>query len=109
MYVGPFSQCELSRSKLLVKVSMLCNNINKVFVTELKVLKDLPYEIILGRSDMRDHNLTFNCVQTDTLQTPNHATQREGNTQPDLDTRHDLAQSEEGMGIPLDSQSPIAT
>jgi hypothetical protein len=42
---------------MFVKLSLICNDVNKIFITELKVLKNLPYEIILGRQVMKDQGL----------------------------------------------------
>ena len=78
---GAFGQCELSKKKMFVKLSILCNDVSKVFITELKVLKNLPYEIILGRKVMIENDLTFEKgTPTGAPRTPLIATMKGGHT-----------------------------
>jgi hypothetical protein len=105
---GAFGQCELSKKKMFVKLSMICNDVNKVFITELKVLKNLPYEIILGRTVMQEHNLTLGQgALTGTSRVPNIATMKGGQTQPDLHTQTEAATTGVRLGTHLDSLTSI--
>jgi hypothetical protein len=56
---GAFGGCELSTRKLQVHIAMPCVNLIKNFQVELKVVKQLPYEIMLGRQDMFKHDLAL--------------------------------------------------
>ena len=54
---GAFGGCELSTRKLNVHLSVTCGKVTKNFETLLKVVKHLPYEIMIGRQDMIKHKL----------------------------------------------------
>ena len=56
---GTIGGCELSTRKLNVHLAISCGNLIKNCETQLKVVKHLPYEIMLGRQDMIKTNLTL--------------------------------------------------
>ena len=41
-----------------MNIALSCGNLIKNFETQLKVVKHLPYEIMLGRQDMIKNSLT---------------------------------------------------
>ena len=63
---GAFGGCELSTRKLLVHIALTCQTVTKQFELELKVVKNLPYDIMIGRADMLKNNIQL----SDTLNTP---------------------------------------
>jgi hypothetical protein len=60
---GAFGGCELSTRIITVEIEILNKGVNKKFETNLKVVKHLPYEIMIGRQDMLAHELSINIGQ----------------------------------------------
>jgi hypothetical protein len=56
---GAFGDCQLSKKKLRAKVKILEDNFVKEFTIDFKVLRNLPYEAIVGRTAMIIHRLTL--------------------------------------------------
>jgi hypothetical protein len=56
---GAFGGCELSTRTVNVFIQLPNDNVIKEFETQLKVVKRLPYEIMIGRQDMTTHRLSI--------------------------------------------------
>jgi hypothetical protein len=56
---GAFGECPLSKKKLHIRVKIFEDGSYKEFDSDFKVLRKLPYEVIVGRRDMVKHRLTL--------------------------------------------------
>ena len=56
---GAFGECQLSKKKLRIRVKIFEDGSYKEFNSDFKVLRRLPYEVIIGRRDMVIHRLTL--------------------------------------------------
>ena len=56
---GAFGECQLSKKKLRIRVKIFEDGSHKEFNSDFKVLRKLPYEVIIGRRDMVIHRLTL--------------------------------------------------
>jgi len=56
---GAFGECQLSKKKLHIRVKIFEDGSYKEFDSDFKVLRKLPYEVIVGRRDMVKHRLTL--------------------------------------------------
>jgi len=74
---GAFGQCQLSTRKIAITFSLINNNENKIFTADLKVLKQLPYDIILGRTEMRTNALVLEDATLATNSTLTHTHKHE--------------------------------
>jgi hypothetical protein len=61
---GAFGGCELSTRIITVEIEFLNEDVTKKFETKLKVVKRLPYEIMIGRQDMLAHELSIKIGQS---------------------------------------------
>ena len=106
---GAFGGCEISTKQVRVRIVIHYDNVIKDFETYLKVLKHLPYDIMLGRHDMMRHYLKFVqtnphtiAVQGTDKEIPRHALKSDQFNTSTSNTIRDIAQ----MSMP--SQLPLA-